>query len=110
MNRNFKRVLAGLAALTLCVGVVPSSTPSVVSNMAVVASAADLTDYTQIGDSDAYYKIDGDTLYVDGFEKNTEVPMRAFDSYNGIKLPETVTKVVIEENISSVGSYAFSYC
>ena len=43
MNRNFKRVLAGLAALTLCVGVVPHSMPSVVSNMAIVASAADGT-------------------------------------------------------------------
>lgn len=66
--------------------------------------------YEQIGDSDAYYKIDGDTLYVDGLVENTNIPDAAFSSYDGgIVIPENVTKVEIGENITALDSYAFDW-
>ncbi|MCQ2486074.1 MAG: leucine-rich repeat domain-containing protein, partial [Clostridia bacterium] len=64
--------------------------------------------YTRIKTSSAYYKIDGDTIYIDG---KGEIPNNAFkqklsDSINLV----AVTKAVIGDSITGIGMSAFYAC
>jgi len=106
-----KRILAAIAALTIVCSAVPVQPfADVLGNKAITASAEDISeDYKQIGNSTTYYKIDGDTLCIEG---NGVIPDKAFYRSNnqGIYLPDTVKKVIIRSGVTAIGNWVFYNC